>query len=79
MRTTIELPDHQRAKLLEIAPRRGLRGFSAIVQEAVERYLTEAAPRNERVQAALSVLGTLDDEEADEMEASIRELRGRWR
>ena len=79
MRTTIEIPDYQRGKLLEIAARRGMRGFSALVQEAIERYLAEASPRSERVEAALSVLGTLADEEAELMEESIRELRRRWR
>jgi len=79
MRTTVEIPDYQRAKLLEIATRRGLKGFSAIVQEAIENYLEEHLPRDERVQEALKVLGTLGDDEADALEASIAELRSRWR
>ena len=79
MRTTVEIPDHQRAKLMEIAARRGLIGFSLIVQEAIEQYLEQTVSKNERVQAALSVLGTMDTAEADEIEESVRELRGRWR
>ena len=34
LRTTIEIPDDTRAKLLELAVRRGEKEFSGIVQEA---------------------------------------------
>jgi len=79
MRTTIEIPDYQRAKLLEIATRRGLKGFSKIVQEAIERYLEENLSGNEKVKEALSVLGTLDEDQAESLETSIQELRSKWR
>ena len=39
MRTTIELTDEQRARLLAVAARRGLRGYSLVVQEALAAYL----------------------------------------
>jgi metal-responsive CopG/Arc/MetJ family transcriptional regulator len=79
MRTTIEIPDRQRAKLLEIAARRGLKGFSVIVQEAIEHYLEINPPVDEKVEAALSVLGTMSDEQADAIEASIQQMRENWR
>jgi len=79
MRTTIELTDSQRAKLLEIAAQRGEKGFSHLVQEAVERYLNEEAVRRERVDAARSVLGGLTDREAGELESSVTRIRGTWR
>ncbi len=79
MQTTIEIPDHMRAQLLEIASRRGLQGFSAIVQEALAGYLQTAQARSEAIQAAQAVLGTMTDEEADSLEASAREARRRWR
>ena len=79
MRTTIEIPDHFRAKLLEIAARRGVKGFSAIVQEAIEKYLEEKEPHNDKITQALSVLGTLKEHEADAIETSIKELRKKWR
>jgi predicted transcriptional regulator len=48
MRTTIELRDDQRARLLEIAAREGRKGFSHLIQEAVDRFLEEApAPEAE--------------------------------
>ena len=39
VRTTIELRDDHRARLLEMAARRGEKGFSSLVAEAVELYL----------------------------------------
>lgn len=44
MRTTIELADEQRAALLAMAARRGLRGYSSLVQEALAKYLGVPAP-----------------------------------
>ncbi len=79
MRTTVEIPDVQRAGLLELATRRGEKGFSRLVQEAVAMYL-EAQPRqDEKVQAALAAIGTLDDEAAEQLAASVRQIRGSWR
>lgn len=79
MRTTIELTDEQRAKLLELAAQRGLKGFSPLIREAVDRYLAEQAGRLERVRAAQAVLGTFDDDGADSLEQAMRETRSSWR
>jgi len=79
MRTTIEIPDELRAKLLELAARRGEKGFSALVAEAVARYVADEARRAERVREAVGSLGSLDDAAADALEVSVRELRAKWR
>ena len=79
MRTTIELTDEQRARLLKMAAERGEKGFSRLVQEAVDSYLEEASSRRDRVRAALAVLGTLDDEAADQLEARAQAVRKEWR
>lgn len=79
MRTTVELSDEIRAKLLELAARRGERGFSALVEEALARYLEEEDERRRRSERARAVLGTLDEEDASAVEASIEALRARWR
>ena len=39
MRTTIELTDELRAALLSLAGKRGLRGYSSLVQEALAQYM----------------------------------------
>ncbi|GMR22980.1 MAG: hypothetical protein BMS9Abin37_1366 [Acidobacteriota bacterium] len=79
MRTTIEIPDEQRAKLLELAARRGEKGFSKLVQEALELYLDEIAARERRVSEALSTIGSLDDDDANELRESVCQVRERWR
>lgn len=79
MRTTIELPDELRAKLLEIAARRGDKGFSVLVQEAVARYLADYERREERVREAVTSIGSLGEADTGDLEDSIRTLRARWR
>lgn len=79
MRTTVELKDEHRAALLELAARRGLKGFSDLVGEAVEAYLSGQARRNESLKRALRAQGTLDDAEADELRAAVAQVRSNWR
>lgn len=79
MRTTVELSDKVRAKLLELAARRGDRGFSALVEEAVERYVADEERRRQRADRAQSVIGCMSDEDAQALEESVRHLRDHWR
>lgn len=81
MRTTIDLRDDLRARILALAAERRLRGFSQIVEEAIERYLdAEAdADRDRRVAAALAALGSLPPRSAEAMRRRVRRLRKRWR
>jgi predicted DNA-binding protein len=79
MRTTIELPDSLRARLLHLAASRGEKGFSNLVREAVEAYLSGLGSKDEGRRRAAEVLGTLPDGEADHLEESVRRLRERWR
>ena len=75
MRTTVELPDEQYAALRALAARRGVRGFSPLVSEAIALLL--AREREAEVDAALALEGTLDDDEADELEEHVHGLRAR--
>ena len=79
MRTTIELRDDQRARLLELAARRGEKGFSRLIQEAVDSYLEREARRDRSLEGAMSAIGSLPDESADELERVARQLRKNWR
>ncbi|HEV3077832.1 MAG TPA: hypothetical protein VHB47_25675 [Thermoanaerobaculia bacterium] len=79
MRTTIELKDEHRAKLLELAARRGEKGFSEVLAEAIEIYL-EALSRDEKNRhGALRLRGSLGEAEADELCQATRSLRESWR
>jgi len=79
MRTTIELTDDQRAELVRLAARRRLKGFSLIIQEAVDEYLRQQGGREKAIATALTLKGCLGIEEADELEERIRLIREQWR
>lgn len=79
MRTTIEITDEQRSKLLEAAARRGEKGFSIIIQEALDQYFENESARRERVKRALAVAGSLSAEAADRLEEHTQKLRRSWR
>lgn len=79
MRTTIELSNEKRARLLAIAARRGLRGYSQIINEALDLYLArEEEKRSAALSEVLSLRGTLTDAEAREVEARIAEAWRKW-
>jgi hypothetical protein len=75
VRTTVEISDSQRARLLKLAAERGEKGFSRLVGEALERFLAEEGSRKERIQNALALEGTFGKESADAIEASVRRIR----
>ncbi len=81
MRTTVELTDAQRAELLKLAARRGEKGFSSIVQVAIDRYLADemASAQHKRVQTSLEALGSLDGAAADRLAERVAALRNNWR
>ncbi|UQX11633.1 hypothetical protein [Candidatus Mycobacterium methanotrophicum] len=77
MRTTVEITDEQHRALSAIAQRRGVRGFSALVQEALDTYL--ASLNADEVDLLLGLEGTLNDSEAREVQRRINDARARWR
>jgi hypothetical protein len=79
MRTTIELKDESRARLLEMAARRGEKGFSVIIDEALDLYLRAAEAGEGRRRAALALRGCLGAGEADRLRSAASALRGSWR
>lgn len=77
MRTTIELTHRHHEALLVVARRRGLRGFSQVVQEALDAYLADLD--GDEVDSLLSLEGSLGDSEEREMRRRIQEARASWR
>ncbi|NPV28994.1 MAG: hypothetical protein HPY58_04910 [Firmicutes bacterium] len=79
MRTTIELSNEKRAKLLAIAARRGLRGYSQLINEALDFYLAlEEKKMAGELEEVLLLAGVLTEAEAAEMERKIEEVWRRW-
>lgn len=79
MRTTIDIDDAHRAKLLELAARRGEKGFSRIVSEAIEAYLESESRSEAARRKVLSLRGRLKADEAEGLRARCAELRREWR
>lgn len=77
MRTTVEIRDEQRVALAAIAAKRGLRGYSELVQEAIDLYLDRT--EGDDLDALLTLQGSITDEEADELRRRIDEAWATWR
>lgn len=76
MRTTVELSDRTYTLLRARAAERGMRGFSAIVEEALEHHLeTEEGIDAELVEAE----GAWSDADVEEWERAREETWATWR
>lgn len=79
MRTTVEITDQQRARLLEIAGGRGEKGFSRLVQEAIDLYLKVQGQRDNQAKVALKLKGSLASKEGEDLSERVAAVRERWR
>lgn len=77
MRTTIEIRDDHRAALLELAAKRGLKGFSPLVDEALEAYL-KSGPADRR-RLAEGLRGAISSTEAAGLRRRTKAIRRSWR
>jgi len=77
MRTTVEITEEQHRALSAIAQRRGVRGFSLLVQEALDGYL--ASLNTDEVDLLLGLEGVLTESDAREMRSRIEDARAAWR
>jgi metal-responsive CopG/Arc/MetJ family transcriptional regulator len=79
MRTTIELSNEHRSSLHSLAARRGLRGYSQLIQEAVDLYIQESAGKESNAKHLLKMRGTWNKEEARKFQKRLREIRRYWK
>ena len=79
MRTTVELKPEHRSALLALAARRGFKGFSIVLEEAIEAYLADQAGHKQRSDALLSLAGTVSTLDADQLRQVSQDLRKSWR
>ncbi|MGH2747604.1 MAG: ribbon-helix-helix protein, CopG family [Actinomycetota bacterium] len=76
MRTTIEITREQHLALTELAAKRGIRGFSPLVREAIDFYLRER--HESEMKEFLELRGSISDEDADEMKRRIDKAWATW-
>jgi Arc/MetJ family transcription regulator len=77
MRTTIELNDRIYARLRAKAAERGMRGFSAIVEEALERLL-EPGGEDDLASALAEAEGAWSESDVKEWERVREEAWATW-
>jgi predicted transcriptional regulator len=77
MRTTIELSDRTHARLRAKAAERGMRGFSAIVEEALESFL-EQGSGNDLASALAEAEGAWSESDVREWERAREEAWATW-
>jgi hypothetical protein len=77
MRTTVELSDRTYARLRARAAERGMRGFSAIVEEALERLLEQGAG-DDLASALAEAEGAWSESDVEEWERTRREAWASW-
>jgi len=77
VRTTVELSDHTYTRLRAKAAERGMRGFSAIVEEALERHL-ESDGGNDLVAALVDAEGAWSESDVKQWERACGEAWATW-
>lgn len=79
MRTTVEIKPEHRSALLALASRRGQKGFSAVLGEAIESFLKGEVEREKRRKTLLSLGGSLSKKDREELLRTTLDLRENWR
>ncbi len=77
MRTTVELTNRTYTRLRAKAAERGMRGFSAIVEEALERFLEEGGD-DELASSLLEAEGAWSERDVKEWERVRKEAWASW-
>ncbi len=79
MRTTIEIKPEHRSALMTVASNRGEKGFSSVLEDAIDRYLEGEAERNAHRNDFIALAGALSEESANELESEVEDIRAHWR
>ncbi len=75
MRTTIELSDDHRSVLHFLAAQRRLRGYSKLIQEAIDFYIKEKVKRGNGVKRLLKMRGTWNKQGAKRVKKRAGEIK----
>jgi metal-responsive CopG/Arc/MetJ family transcriptional regulator len=79
MRTTVELSDDLIAALHALAVKKGYRGYSRIMEEAVKQYLRDHEKKEKAWSVLMKMRGSWSAEEAAETKRKLEEIRKNWR
>lgn len=73
----MEISDAQHRALTMLAQGRGVRGFSTLVQEALDMYLQDVG--DDEIAVLLQLEGSIDDAEESELREAMERSRSTWR
>jgi metal-responsive CopG/Arc/MetJ family transcriptional regulator len=79
MRTTIELSDDLISALRAISVKKGYRGYSKVIEEALNFYLKENEKKRKGREKVLRMKGSWSLREAKETKKKLEELRKNWK
>ncbi|MGB7294523.1 MAG: ribbon-helix-helix protein, CopG family [Candidatus Aminicenantales bacterium] len=79
MRTTVELSDDLIGALHALAVKKGYRGYSRIMEEAVKHYLRDHEKKERAPSVLIKMRGSWNAEEAAETKRRLEEIRKNWR
>jgi metal-responsive CopG/Arc/MetJ family transcriptional regulator len=79
MRTTVELSDDLIAALHALAVKKGYRGYSRVIEEAVKHYLRDHEKKEQSLSVLMKIRGSWNAEEAAETKKRLEEIRKNWR
>jgi len=79
MRTTIELSNDLISTLRAIAVKKGYRGYSKIIEEALNFYLKENEKKKRGREKVLRMRGSWSLKEADKTKRRLEEVRKNWK
>lgn len=78
MRTTVELSDDLIAALHALAVKKGHRGYSRVMEEAVKHYLRDHEKKGLSLSVIMKMRGSWSAEEAAETKKKLEEIRKNW-
>ena len=79
MRTTIEISDQHRSILRSLAAQKGLRGYSGIIQQALDYYIANQVKASHMKKDVLNMKGSWKAEETEQAKCDLAELRKNWK
>jgi len=79
MRTTIDISDKHRGILLSLAAQKGLRGYSSIIQEALDYYIVHQIKVAGAKRDIIKMKGSWKTEETNRIRHKLTELRENWK
>ena len=78
MRTTVEISDMHRSALLSLAAQKGLRGYSKLIEEAIDYYIANQTDSSGIKNNVLAMKGSWK-KDSEKIKTNIKELRKNWK